>query len=1119
MAPARLVVVEDADRLVPPSPSAFNEGAHARAASPALSSGSQTSLARPPRSPNRPQGSPLLSTPTTSPRLAAAPALAPPHSTTAPDASRRTTASSKPPHAALSPADLPLEPVAPIRVLPTHPATLPYMWDSTASTTDDADTELDSTFDGEAGAGAALLAERRRREEAKVARRRVKHDAPSGRSRAAAHASGRASLDTAAAVTHALQLKSQMPLVEGRRGLGFAFSDKDGANEHPSNQPRRSSRSAPDARSARRPPARFAVTEDAAVALETDSTTSTTRRVRFEQPYRPPGRERSSSGGTIALQPEHIVFPDALPAPPTPTLSVTTPRSGGSRRSSAASASMFSPVSASLSSPPTSLAPSPASPRPRSPRRASGPVALPAELQAPRSSAKIYFPAGPARPSSIRSFDMPSPALSQMSLPNSVFPSRPRDKASHAAVASPVPPSPRLYFPSPTPSSARQPVFPSHSPRSQFETAAPFPVRPPASSTTSSPRPDPTFPSARTSRSPFPPPPQHSPQARYLASHVDAPVVVAARQSHSSAEQSAASARADSARRRSQSAPWEAPAMPSYLLDAGDPGDELDRMMKAQRRADLDERASSTARDERRRNIQAELLGYAVAAEVKGEQDSHIAPSAKEPLSPQDLAFDRALLDAEPKRKSLGVSLLSDEDVTRRWSTTPTITPETAHLSYPSSVGLRRVGAEGVESDGGSLTALASLDTGLNTSVSSTSSDISSLPSFPDVPHHHLAPPVPAFSIQNEHFPSSVANPVLSASAPLPSIGARPAAAAAPGSHRLSLASETGVSVYEDAPSSPPAAPVGAADEGDAQQHTREWVEGLAGGQARRRSLGDIGEEPELDDVTPMASPPLASITPPRPAAHVFPSPARSAASARPLERGSLPSSSSHPSLALDLHRTHSPAASLRSAGASSAASGAVSYVATSNGSPRAAQQGYFKPKLSLGKKLGAFFGSSTSSSSSVGSGSGGRVGMSRVAGIGSQDVLPLSASGEYELAGSGAGLGAGWAPHGRDRSGASASTSSFATVPPSPTVSSGPSAHVPTSSLGSSSVERAPSTASHSSSSPASASASSSAASAGLDALLARFEQEDKERFRGIAAARAQGAVLRRGSEGVAVA
>jgi len=292
--------------------------------------------------------------------------------------------------------------------------------------------------------------------------------------------------------------------------------------------------------------------------------------------------------------------------------------------------------------------------------------------------------------------------------------------------------------------------------------------------------------------------------------------------------------------------------MPSYLLEAGDAGDELDRMMRAQRRADLDERATSRARDERRRNIQAELLGYAVAAGAKGEQDSLVTPPAKEPLSPQDLAFDRALLEVEPKRKSLGVSLLSDEDDSRRWSTTPTITPETAHLSapssYPSSVGLRRVGSEGVESDGGSLTASAPLENGLNTSVSSTSSDISSLPSFPDVPHHHLAPPVPIFPAQHDHFSGVAARPIAVASAPLASDTVRSTTAAASSNHRLSLASETGVSVYEDAPSSPPAAPVAASSEGDAQQHTREWVEGLSGGSVRRRSLGDIGEEPELDD-------------------------------------------------------------------------------------------------------------------------------------------------------------------------------------------------------------------------------------------------------------------------------
>lgn len=316
--------------------------------------------------------------------------------------------------------------------------------------------------------------------------------------------------------------------------------------------------------------------------------------------------------------------------------------------------------------------------------------------------------------------------------------------------------------------------------------------------------------------------------------------------------------------RRAQSAPFEAPSVPSYLKDEENAGDELDRMMRAQRRADADERAQARDRDERRRGIQAELLRSTAGEPV--------------PPSPQDVAFDRALLETEPKRRSLSVALLSEEDDTRRWSTTPTITPETAHLAslaspapqsaadQPATDMLRA--SEGVESD----TATASVDNGLNASVSSTSSDISSLPAFPDVPrHHHLAPAIPSVPAPYQLFPSVGATPVAvgGLTRPLETERARvPPPTAAQGANRLSILSETGMSVYEDAPSSPPAAgglvtdetrappPVVVPGAGDAQQHTREWVEGLADGQVGRSSLDDIGEEPEAEDeVRPTPAP------------------------------------------------------------------------------------------------------------------------------------------------------------------------------------------------------------------------------------------------------------------------
>lgn len=216
----------------PHAPATLEQGSTRMLASPA-------SVVRPPRSPRRPQGSPLLAPPPSgSPSFADAgsPTLAPPVSAPAANASTRSTDyQHRQPRAPSAPRH-PHAPSAAARILPSHPDALPKMYDSTASTTDDADGELDSAADDEAGAGAALLAERRRREEAKGARRRAKHEASSGRGTRAgpvhAHVPGRASLDTTAAVTHALQLTGQMPLVEGRRGLGFAFPEAEGVNGH-----------------------------------------------------------------------------------------------------------------------------------------------------------------------------------------------------------------------------------------------------------------------------------------------------------------------------------------------------------------------------------------------------------------------------------------------------------------------------------------------------------------------------------------------------------------------------------------------------------------------------------------------------------------------------------------------------------------------------------------------------------------------------------------------------------------------------------------------------------------------------------------------------------------------
>ncbi|BGP38677.1 hypothetical protein JCM10449v2_002612 [Rhodotorula kratochvilovae] len=1008
------------------------------------------------------------------------------------------------------------------------------MYDSTASTTDDADGEHDSPVDEVTSAGAALLAERRRREEARAARRRAKQDAASARPRMAREGSAQgrsvAEIDTERAVSHALGLSRQMPLVDGRNGLGFAFSEAEMGDAGASS--RRSSRSAPASPRAatfapRAATQRLAVTQDAGISFETDSAGSTSRRVRFEQPYRPSGRDRSGSSSHIALQPEHIVFPDSLPSPPVPPLPATSPKSFGSHRSSAASSSIYSPKSVAMSSPATSLAPSlaappPASPRARSPRRASGPSPRVNDLHVQRPISKV-FPSAPAKPPPARSHETSSPTPSDASTISVVFPSRGREKK---AISPSVAASPRHYFPSPAASATPSPSFPSRQ-RSAFETASPFPVRKHARSTPSSPSPfrTPVFPShasPRVNGSPFPPPPPDSPHARYLAQMHESPTPVVAPSPHTGISPSFASntslisaaepifpslgarladdgvVRADPSSRRVSNAPWEVPpALAHHLLAEDDTGDELDRMMRAQRRADLSARASSKDREDRRRSIHAEL-----ARPVRGASAPPVPSLPSIPPSPLELAFDRALLDSETKRRSLGGPLLSDEVASRRTSATPTITPETAHLSVRD---LRQSGSSGSDeaSERASLAASTSLENGLTASVLSTGSDISSLPSFPDVPQH-LAPPVPPLPTQYQVFPSVGATSIVVGGLTRPlderdshdrrSKGAPPSPiTTSTAANRLSIVSESGVSLYEDAPSSPPAlagaslrdvqhAPVAVADGDDvAQQQTREWVETLKGGPGR--SLGDIGEEPEDEDER-ARSPQHPLATPPSASPSTFPSPLHTRtreASATSTTSLSVPPS---PHFTHGLARVPSPAPSARSA----ASSTAVSYTHVPPASPRSGST-HFKPRLTLGRKIGALFGGGNAHP-------GGAAGKG---GISSRDaVLALGAGAANEHGARDA--------HARAESGTSTGASAGAsagggTVPPSPVVGAfglAPTFPTPPHGAGDVGKENVP--------------ASSSAGGGGLDALLARFEAEEKERFRGIAAARAQDVLWGRG-------
>ncbi|GAA6050813.1 hypothetical protein JCM3770_001659 [Rhodotorula araucariae] len=535
--------------------------------------------------------------------------------------------------------------------------------------------------------------------------------------------------------------------------------------------------------------------------------------------------------------------------------------------------------------------------------------------------------------------------------------------------------------------------------------------------------------------------------------------------------------------------PREASRVPTHFED--DTGDELDRMMRAQRRTEHIPRTSPKDRGEgQRRSLRVEL-----AKPTKGTSTPPIPRVLWSPPSPLEIAFDRALLDTETKRRSLGGSLLSDEAPSRRTSATPTITPDAEYLSVRD---LRRSGSS-VSDDASERTNLAAsplLGNGLTASVSSTGSDVSSLPSFPDVPQH-LSPPVPPLPEQHQVFPNARATPLVVGGLGHPlderdSLDRRTRAvpsSVATATNRLSMVSESGAPQYEDAPAFPPAlaepslhasphtpgAVPGENDAADQKQHAREWVETLVDGPAR--SLGEIGEEPEDEDERmrqatlsppPTTSPSTLSISLP------FRAPPRE------------PSATSNASLSVPSPTAvHARAPSPVPSTASSAA--AISNLLAPPTSPRAAA-GHFKPRLTLGRKIGALFGAGAGSARG---------------GIGSRDVVRPPGVGAGAGAGAGTGLEIGEAWDAQERMGSSTGTASgtmsvTGTVPPSPVDALfAPSLQAPAADAGKQNT-------------PAITTAAT--ATGGLDALLARFEAEEKERFRGIAAARAQDALRGRG-------
>ncbi|GAA5843147.1 hypothetical protein JCM11251_003944 [Rhodosporidiobolus azoricus] len=982
-------------------------------------------------------------------------------------------------------------------MLPSHPAVLPPLYDSTASTTedDDADSERDEGEEGMAASVASSLrGERRRRDEARASRRRgstMRFEAmPSSLNE-------KGTRPPMKQVANWDEKRTVYPTSAGRDGLGFVIEGLGGADYDaltdqaaaPNFQRTYTSdlgsgisnESSPATSPALpRPSSRLAVTHESAISFADvhsprsrpsssfRETPPSESRVRFEQPRRLYRQRTNSSNTDEGLHPEHIVFPDTVPL----SDPLSTP---ASRRTS----SIFSAQAAAYSSPATSAAPSSrhASPsmtatRARSPRLPAGPATLAGESVARAS--KLYFPIPPSNPRSpLATYSSPvaSAASSTTSLP---FPSRPAQNALSRHAQSPASQhSSTLYFPSPSSATSTSPVFPSRS-RVPSESARPFPNRSqhrPTRSLTSDPSALFASHTAIRSPGPFPPPPTHSPHARYLhtsdqtSTTSDLPISPSFASTYSNltvAEPVFPSlgaklaedgiVRSDVSNRRITKAPWE---IPPGARESDEDGDELDQMMRAQRRgAAARDQAAAKEREERRKSIHAELLKQSGLPPNLAK----LPPIPSSPLQVQDDAFQRALLEADTVKRSLGQSLLSDSASTPR----PSPGDEEPPVSYAASE------------------ASISLETGMNMTPSSSTSSEMSLPSFPDVPsHHNLYFPSPPR--RSPHAGQSVAlNGGEEGLETLEEEAIVANGARANGfvssvdfaedgngkqevGRRVSVVSESEASRYEDAE--------------EASSSPRGLQEVLAAPIAvmpQRRELDNVVEEVEDESQDsrrlprlrlPTTSPapsspatPLISAFPPIPTTP----PARSSPSFSRSREASAGSSLAAPPSPSPLQRiaSLSPSAASRSSATSSAA---VSFTLPRRANPTS--NGFVKPKISLGKKLGSLFATTSSNRG----------------GISSRDVLSSSAVDEnpFSWSTSAAPTQSEWeASQSASMSAYSALGLRTGSVP----ASGSSSAAETDDTLYGGGKENRP------------------ARSAALDDLLSRFEVEEKERIRGIA-------------------
>lgn len=526
-------------------------------------------------------------------------------------------------------------------------------------------------------------------------------------------------------------------------------------------------------------------------------------------------RSATSKASQSSLQ---LALDDPIPTSP----HFVNPSSRSTRRKPKApsiivdDASIHSTEAASVHSGESRIAPTGRSAR--SARRPMGPTTLVGDMLAQQDPARLYFPPPPPKSPRSTTSSQPSPPLSIIS---SIFPSRPRQSPyTGGGPGSPASSSSsRMPFPS-APSSARTQqtsVFPGP----PVPTSPPIPSSPPRAHGRSryAPRPPPS------PKASLPPSASFASTLSTLSAHsVEQPVFPAL------GAQLAPNGlvRSGIAPRRVSGTPWD------KSEETAQKGDELDRMVAAQSRDASDEegeaqnsRLKEREKERKRKNIYNELMRTKTS-------DSIAANGAEEELD----SFQRELLARDTVKRSLGPTLMSEGP------------------SRPASV---YSGEEDAES------------TGLTPSTSA-SSDISTLPSFPDVPSHGYSLPnsnsYQSDSLADQDQVEVVLSSASSAASPVTptfSYSYHPATTTPlKQSHRVSLTSTVSdKSHYEDASeevsrqSEDGGGPMVAAPDPKleaSKEQTSLWVLGTlasnAVAESPARPLSDIGEIEEPDEVS-----------------------------------------------------------------------------------------------------------------------------------------------------------------------------------------------------------------------------------------------------------------------------